>query len=229
MEEELSSSVIAESPPKDDGGFLRYWLDHYRRLLTSRAQWVGYASQSFFHNPYLAAMDMFFVHPGALHGVLSRIFANFWSVLGTTGIYSSGRDKLFKRLGLVRTDTFWGSVGAVLADTVYGFTLNLPAFIVNYGLSGCGWLPSILLGIKASAAVCWTSFISGALFDSFAALDSDDPAKHRRAPAWVQWLALNRFALETRKKLIWASLAASIAATVAIYCFAPGGLLNSKF
>jgi hypothetical protein len=147
-------------------------------------------------------------------------------VLGTTGIYSHGRDKLFKRLGLVRTDTFWGSVGAILADTIYGFSLNLPAFIANYGLSGCGWGPSVLLGIKASGAACWTSFISGALFDSFAALDSDDPAKRRRAPAWVQWAVIDRFALQTRKKLIWVALAASLAATAAIYCFAPGGLLN---
>ena len=165
----------------DGRGVLRRGFDHYRRLLTSRKQWVGYASQSFFHNPYLAAADMFLVHPGAAHGALSRCFANVWSVLGTTGMYSHGRDRLFKRLGLVRTDTFWGSVGAILADTIYGFTLNLPAFIANYGLSGCGWGPSILLGVKASGAACWTSFISGALFDSFAALDSDDPAKRGRA------------------------------------------------
>ena len=77
-------------------------------------------------------------------------------------VYSHGRDKLFKRLGLVKTDTFWGSVGAILADTIYGFTLNLPGAVANYGLSGCGW-PSMLLGIKASGAACWTSFIAGAL------------------------------------------------------------------
>src|SRR5580692_2678512 len=94
---------------------------HYGRLLQSREQWVGFASQSFFHNPYLAAADMFFVHPGAAHGALSRCYANVWAALGATGMYSHGRDKLFKRLGLVRTDTFWGSVGAVLADTIYGF------------------------------------------------------------------------------------------------------------
>lgn len=228
MEEELSPSDLVETPSKGGGGVLRQWLEHYLRLLTSRKQWVGFASQSFFHNPYLAAADMFFVHPGAAHGALSRCFANAWSMLGATGCYSHGRDKLFKRLGLVKTDTFWGSMGAILADTIYGFTLSLPGCIANYGLSGCGW-PSILLGVKASGAACWTSFIAGALFDSFAALDSDDPAKRARAPAWVQRAVLDRFALKTRKKLIWAALAASLAATAAIYCFAPGGLLNSNY
>ena len=228
MEEELSPSDLVASPSKAGSGALRQWFDHYCRLLTSRKQWVGFASQSFFHNPYLAAADMFFIHPGAAHGALSRVFANMWSVLGATGMYSHGRDKIFKRLGLVKTDTFWGSMGAILADTVYGFTLNLPGCIVNYGLSGCGWGRSIILGTMASAAACWTSFISGALFDSFAAMDSDDPAKRNRAPAWVQRMVIDRFELKTRKKLIWLALAASIAATAAIYCFAPGGLLNNR-
>jgi hypothetical protein len=200
--------------------------DHYRRLLRSRQQWVGFASQSFFHNPYLAAMDMFFVHPGALHGALSRCFANGWAALGTCGFYSHGRDKLFKKLGLLRTDTVKGCIAAILVDTTYGFLLNVPAFVTNYALAGCGLLPSIILGIKASGAACWTSFISGALFDSFAALDSDDPQKRSRAPAWVRWLVIDRFELKTRKKLIWVALAASVLLTAAIYSFAPGGLMR---
>jgi hypothetical protein len=200
--------------------------DHYRRLLRSRQQWVGFASQSFFHNPYLAAMDMFFVHPGALHGALSRCFANGWAALGTCGFYSHGRDKLFKKLGLLRTDTFKGCIAAILVDTTYGFLLNVPAFVTNYALAGCGLLPSVILGIKASGAACWTSFISGALFDSFAALDSDDAQKRSRAPAWVRWLVIDRFELKTRKKLIWIALAASVLLTAAIYSFAPGGLMR---
>lgn len=201
-------------------------LNHYRRLLRSRQQWVGFASQSFFHNPYMAAADMFFVHPGAAHGALSRCFANGWAALGTCGIYSGGRDRLFKKLGIHRTDTIGGCIAAVLADTGYGFILNVPGSILNYKLSGVGWIPSVLMGFKASGAACWTSFISGALFDSFAALDSDDPQKRARAPAWVRWAVIDRFELKTRKKLIWLSLAASVAATAAIYCFAPGGLLR---
>jgi hypothetical protein len=199
---------------------------HYRRLLRSREQWVGFASQSFFHNPYMAAVDMFFVHPGAGHGAVSRLLANGWGVLGTCGIYSNGRDELFKKLGIVRTDSLKGFVAAVLADTVCGFVLNLPGSILNYKLSGCGWTPSFIMGLQASAAGCWTSSISGALFDSFAALDSDDPRKRGRAPPWLRWTVIDRFELRTRKKLIWLSLAASLAGTVAIYGFAPGGLLR---
>jgi hypothetical protein len=115
---------------------------------------------------------------------------------------------------------------AVLADTVYGFILNLPGFVVNYVLSGCGLVPSLLMGFKACAAVCWTSSVSGGLFDSFGALDSDDPQKKARAPAWVRWLVIDRFELGVRKKLIWICLALSVLATAAIYSFAPGGLLR---
>ena len=211
---------------KNCRGTLSRLLDHYRRLLRSRQQWVGFASQSFFHNPYLAAVDMFFVHPGALHGALSRCFANVWGALGTCGIYSNGRDKLFKKLGLLRTDTFKGCIAAIMVDTVYGFLLSLPGFCLNYKLAGVAVVPSVVMGLKASGAACWTSFISGALFDSFAALDSDDPRKRSRAPAWVRWLVIDRFELKTRKKLIWIALAASVLVTAAIYSFAPGGLLR---
>ena len=224
--EVLSLTDSFERLSKNCRGTLSRLLDHYRRLLRSRQQWVGFASQSFFHNPYLAAVDMFVVHPGALHGALSRCFANGWGALGTCGIYSNGRDKLFKRLGLLRTDTFKGCIAAIMVDTTYGFLLNVPSFVTNYKLAGCGWLPSVIMGIKASGAACWTSFISGALFDSFAALDSDDPQKRSRAPAWVRWLVIDRFELKTRKKLIWIGLAASVLVTAAIYSFAPGGLLR---
>ena len=168
---------------------------------------------------------MFIVQPGAVHGAASRCWATFWSVLGTTGIYSNGRDVLFKRLGLLAPGSFKLCVAAILADTTYGFILNLPGFVLNYGLSGCGWA-SIILGVKACAAACWTSSISGGLFDTFGALDSDDPQKKNRVPVVIRWLVIDRFGLDTRKRFIWICLAASIAATVAIYCFAPGGILR---
>jgi hypothetical protein len=202
----------------------RLW-SYYGSLLRSRQQWVGVASQSFFFNPYLAAMDMLIVHPGAVHGAISRCWALFWSALGTTGLYSNGRDELFKRLGLLAPSSSKHFLTAIVADTAYGFILNLPGFVINYALSGCG-SASILLGIKACAAVCWTSSISGGLFDTFNALDSDDPQKKSRVPIVVRWLVIDRFGLETRKKFIWACLTASLAATVAIYCFAPGGILR---
>jgi hypothetical protein len=200
------------------------WL-HYTTLLRSRQQWVGVASQSFFFNPYLAAVEMFIVHPGAAHGAISRCWATFWSAIGTTGLYSHGRDELFRRLGLLTPTTYKHCFTAILADTTYGFILNLPGFIINYALSGCG-PGSVLLGVKACAAACWTSSISGGLFDTFAALDSDDPQKKNRVPIVVRWLVIDRFRLATRKKFIWACLAASTIATIAIYGFAPGGLLR---
>jgi hypothetical protein len=211
---------------KDSRGLFSRLFDHYRRLVTSRQQWVGFASQSFFHNPYLAMSDMFFVHPGAAHGALSRCFANGWAMLGTCGLYSNGRDEIFRKLGLLAPNSVMSCSGAIVADTAYGFILNLPGFILNYALSGCGIVPSIFLGTKASALACWTSCISGGLFDSFNALDSDDPRKKARAPAWVRWLVINRLELKTRKKLIWLCLAASVIATAAIYCYAPSGLLR---
>jgi hypothetical protein len=203
------------------------WLaEHYGRLVRSREQWVGFAGQSLFFNPYLAAADMFFVHPGALHGVVSRCFANLWAALGTCGIYSSGRDEVFRKLGLLAPKSVPAVIAACLTDTAYGFILNLPGFVLNYKLSGCEWLSAVVLGVKAAGAASWTSSISGALFDTFRALDSDDPRHKARAPGWVRWLVIERFELRTRKKLIWASLAGSMAATAAIYCFAPGGLLR---
>jgi hypothetical protein len=203
------------------------WLGaHYGRLLRSRQQWVGFAGQSLFFNPYLAAADMFFVHPGAIHGVVSRCLANFWAALGTCGIYSCGRDEIFRKLGLLAPKSSAAVAAACLTDTAYGFILNLPGFVLNYKLSGCEWLSAVVLGIKAAAAASWTSSISGALFDTFRALDSDDPRHKARAPAWVRWAIIDRFELSTRKVLIWLSLACSIAATAAVYCFAPGGLLR---
>jgi hypothetical protein len=202
----------------------RFWF-HYSTLLRSREQWVGLASQSFFFNPYLAAVDMFIVHPGAVHGAVSRCWATFWSAVGTTGIYSNGRDELFRRLGLL-APTSWGRcLAAILADTAYGFILNLPGFVANYALSGCGSI-SLMLGVTACAAACWTSSISGGLFDTFNALDSDDPQKRNRVPIVIRWLVIDRFALATRKKLIWVCLALSVVVTVAIYGFAPGGILR---
>jgi hypothetical protein len=215
------------------GSAANYWrgkasrlAEYYGRLLRSREQWVGFAGQSFFFNPYLAAADMFFVHPGALHGLVSRCLANCWAALGTCGIYSSGRDEVFKKLGLLAPNSVLAVLAACLADTAYGFILNFPGFVLNYKLSGCEWLSSVVLGAKASGATCWTSSISGALFDAFRALDSDEPKHKARAPAWVRWAVIDRLELRTRKKLIWASLAISVAATAAIYCFAPGGLLR---
>jgi hypothetical protein len=201
-------------------------LNHYGRLLRSREQWVGFASQSFFHNPYLAASDMFFVHPGAAHGAVSRCVANGWAALGTCGVYSNGRDKIFKMLGLMGPNSIKGCIAAIVADTAYGFVLNLPGFILNYGLSGCGWMPSVIMGVKASAAVCWSSSISGGLFDTFNAFDSDDPGRKARVPVLIRWLVIDPFELKTRKRLIWVCFVASVVATVAIYCFAPGGLLR---
>jgi hypothetical protein len=198
--------------------------EHYGRLLRSRQQWVGFAGQSFFFNPYLAAADMFFVHPGAAHGAISRCWANGWAALGTCGIYSNGRDEIFKKLGLLAPNSVPACLAAVLTDTAYGFVLNLPGFVLNYKLSGCAMMPAVVMGFKASAWACWTSSISGGLFDTFNALDSDDAQKKARAPAWVRWAVIDRFKLKTRKKFIWACLAASAVATAAIYSFSPGGL-----
>src|SRR5215475_12469637 len=109
-------------------------VQYYGGLLRSREQWVGFAGQSLFFNPYLAAADMFFVHPGALHGLVSRCFANLWGALGTCGIYSSGRDEVFKKLGLLAPNSVLAVAAACLTDTAYGFVLNLPGFVLNYKL-----------------------------------------------------------------------------------------------
>lgn len=211
---------------KKGRGTLSRLAEHYYQLLRSRVQWVGFAGQSFFFNPYLAAVDMFLVHPGAAHGAVSRCFANFWAAIGTCGIYSKGRDKFFKRLGLLAPNSAGACTAAVVADTAYGFLLNLPGFMLNYFLSGCGLWSAIFLGFKAAALASWTSSISGGLFDSFNALDSDDAGVKARAPGWVRWLVIDRFELPARKKLIWAALIFSVITTAAIYSFGPGGLLR---
>lgn len=222
----VSLNPECERLPKSGRGLFARLFEHYHKLLASREQWVGFASQSFFHNPYLAAMDMFFVHPGAMHGLFSRCWANGWAMLGTTGLYSQGRDRIFKRLGLMAPNCAFTCTAAVLADTVYGFVMNVPGFILNYKLGGCPTGASIVMGCKACASVCWSSTISGGLFDSFRALDSDDAGKKARVPAWIRWLVIDRFELKFRKKLIWICLAASVLATAAIYSFGPGGLLR---
>ncbi len=222
----VSLSAECGRLPKSSRGRLSRLAGHYRKLLTSREQWVGYASQSFFHNPYLAAVDMYFVHPGAAHGLASRCWANAWAALGTTGMYSIGRDRIFKRLGLMAPNCVMSCTAAILADTAYGFVMNLPGFILNYKLGGCALLPSVVMGCKACASVCWSSTVSGGLFDTFRALDSDDPATKARVPAWIRWLVIDRFELKIRRRLIWVCLAASILATAALYSFAPGGLLR---
>jgi hypothetical protein len=224
----LSAEAQAQPLPKSSGGLLPRLAAHYTTILRSRLQWVGFAGQSLFFNPFLAAADMFFVHPGAAHGAMSRVFANGWAALGTCGIYSTGRDEIFCKLGLLEPKTPLACAAAMAADTAYGFALNLPGFIVNYIFSGCAIWPSVFLGFKAAAFASWTSSISGGLFDTFGALDSDDPQKKARAPSWVRWLVIDRFALNTRRKLIWISLAASVLASAAIYCYAPHGLLRRQ-
>ena len=220
-----SSPLYADKSVRD-----RLWrlAAGYKRIASSRTQWVGFAGQSLFFNPFLAGVDMFFVHPGAAHGAISRVFANAWAAVGTCGIYSNGRDAIFRRLGIMGSKTIAGGFVTILADTGYGFAMNLPGFMVNYFLSGCGFLPSILLGFKASAAACWTSSIAGGLFDTFAALDSDEPEKRARVPILIRWAVIDKFELDTRRKLIWLSLAFSIAVTIVIYSFAPGGLLRAR-
>jgi hypothetical protein len=128
--------------------------------------------------------------------------------------------------GLLAPNSIAAYCAAMLTDTAYGFLLNVPGFILNYALSGCGLLPSAIMGIKASAAVCWTSSISGGLFDTFHALDSDEPHRKARAPILARWALIDRFDLAVRKKIIWFGLVSSVVATAAIYCFAPGGLLR---
>ncbi len=166
---------------------------------------------------------MFFVHPGAAHGAISRCLANGWAALGTCGLYSNGRNEIFRALGLLAPNSIPTYCAAMLTDTAYGFLLNVPGFMLNYALSGCGLLPSVIMGIKASAAVCWTSSISGGLFDTFHALDSGAPHRKARVPILARWIVVDRFELRVRKKIIWICLVSSIAATAAIYCFAPGG------
>jgi hypothetical protein len=198
---------------------------HYAATVLSRQHWVNYASQSL-HNPYIAFGEMFFVHPGAARGALSRLIGNLFPALGTTSAYSGGRDTILRRLGIFDRDSVRKRLAVFCADVVYGFVLGFPGSVVNYKLSGGDWKSSITLGFWVSCWGCWTSPLTGALYDTFNALDSDDAKVQRRAPVWIQKTLINRVPLRIRKKLIWVFLALSLILTAAIYTFAPGGFLN---
>ncbi len=198
---------------------------HYAATILSRQHWVNYASQSL-HNPYIALGEMFFVHPGAARGALSRVIGNVFPALGTTSAYSSGRDTILKKLGIFDRDSIPKRLAVFFTDVAYGFVLGFPGSVVNYKLSGGDWKSSITLGFWVSCWGCWTSPVTGALYDTFNALDSDDPKITARAPVWIQKTLINRVALSLRKKLIWAFLAGSMILTAGIYTFAPGGFLN---
>ncbi|HUA36889.1 MAG TPA: hypothetical protein VMA35_00660 [Candidatus Sulfopaludibacter sp.] len=199
--------------------------NYYRGMFRSRQHWVNFASQSL-HNPYIALAEMFFVHPGAGRAAISRLFANAWSAIGTTSAYSGGRDWILKKIGVFDRDSIPGRVAVFFTDLAYGFVLNLPGTVINYKLSGLGCKSSVVLGIQTSLWGCLLSPVAGGLYDSFNALDSDDPRVKTRAPGWVQWMLINRIPLKVRRKLIWLLLAGSLASTAAIYSFAPGGLLR---
>jgi hypothetical protein len=203
---------------------LRLW-NYYKGMLCSRQHWVNFASQSL-HNPYIALAEMFFVHPGAGRGAISRLLANFWSAFGTTSVYSDGRDKILKMIGVYHRETIPGRIAVFFTDLAYGFALNLPGTVINYKISGLSFKSAILLGIQTSLWGCLLSPVAGGLYDSFNALDSDDPKVIMRAPGWVQWMLINRVPLRIRKKLIWILLAASFLSTAAVYSFAPHGLLR---
>lgn len=205
-------------------GLARLW-GHYARTLFSRQHWVNYASQAL-HNPYIALGEMFFVHPGAARGALSRLIGNVFPALGTTSAYSTGRDTVLKKLGIFDRDSIPKRLAVFFADVAYGFVLGFPGSVANYKLSGADWMSSLTLGFWVSCWGCWTSPLTGALYDTFNALDSDDPKVIARAPVWIQHTVINRVALSARKKLIWASLAGSVLLTAGIYSFAPGGFLN---
>jgi hypothetical protein len=111
-------------------------------------------------------------------------------------------------------------------DIVYGIIFSSPGTILNYKLCGLNWQSAILCGVQTSLWGSLLSPVAGGLYDTFNALDSDDPKVKARAPHWVQWVLIGRIQLETRKKLIWILLAASMIATAIIYSFAPGGLLR---
>jgi len=211
-------------PGKCRVGLLQLW-NYYKGMLCSRQHWVNFASQSL-HNPYIALAEMFFVHPGAGRATISRLLANIWSAIGTTSVYSEGRDRILKKIGIFDRDSIPGRVAVFCTDLAYGFVLNLPGTVINYKLSGLGCKSAVVLGIQTSLWGCLLSPVAGGLYDSFNALDSDDPKVKTRAPGWVQWMLLNRVQLKTRKKLIWLLLAGSLASTAAIYSFAPGGLLR---
>ena len=201
------------------------WWNYYTGMLRSRQHWVNFASQSL-HNPYIALAEMFLVHPGAGRGAISRRLANAWSALGTTSAYSEGRDRILKAIGIFDRDSIPGRLAIFFTDLAYGFVLYLPGTFINYELSGLGYKSSVILGMQTSLWGCLLSPVAGGLYDSFNALDSDDPKVQTRAPRWVQRVLINRVQLKIRKKLIWLLLAGSLASTAAVYSFAPGGLLR---
>ncbi|MGO8836852.1 MAG: hypothetical protein ACLQAH_01435 [Limisphaerales bacterium] len=194
-------------------------------MLRSRRHWVNFAGQSL-HNPYIALAEMYFVHPGAGCGAVSRLLANAWSAIGTSSTYSDGRDLILKTIGIYDRGSIPGCLAVFFTDIAYGFVLSLPGTVINYKLSGLSWKTAVVLGIQTSLWGCVLSPVAGGLFDTFNALDSDDPKVKARAPHWIQWALINRVQLKARKKLIWILLAGSTAATAAIYSFAPGGLLR---
>jgi hypothetical protein len=204
----------------------RFWR-YYLSTVLSRQHWVNYASQSL-HNPYIALGEMFFVHPGAARGALSRLIGNVFPALGTTSAYSGGRDTILKKFGIFDRDSIPKRLAVFFADVAYGFVLGFPGSVANYKLSGADWKSSLTLGFWVSCWGCWASPVTGALYDTFNALDTDDPKVIARAPVWIQKTLLNRIPLRTRKKLIWVFLAASVLLTAAIYTFAPGGFLNHR-
>jgi hypothetical protein len=203
------------------------FFGYYANTILSRQHWVNYASQSL-HNPYIAFGEMFFVHPGAARGALSRLIGNIFPALGTTSAYSSGRDTILKKFGIFDRDSIPKRLAVFGADVAYGFVLGFPGSVANYKLSGADWHSSLTLGFWVSCWGCWASPLTGALYDTFNALDSDDPKVKARAPVWLQKTLINRVQLPTRQKLIWAFLAGSVILTAGIYSFAPGGFLNRR-
>ena len=194
-------------------------------MLRSRQHWVNFASQSL-HNPYIALAEMFLVHPGAGRGAISRLLANVWSAIGTSSAYSGGRDRILKRIGIFDRDSIKGRLAVFFTDIAFGFVLNLPGTVINYKLSGLGWKLAVVLGTQTSLWGSLLSPVAGGLYDTFNALNSDDPKVKARAPRWVQWVLINRTPLKVRRKLIWLLLAGSLTSTAAVYSFAPGGLLR---
>jgi hypothetical protein len=194
-------------------------------VLRSRQHWVNFASQSLF-NPYIAFAEMFFVHPGAGRAATSRLLSILWSAIGNTTVYSGGRDRILKRIGIFDRESIPRSVAVVFTDIVYGFVFSSPGTILNYKLCGLNWTSAILLGVQTTLWGSLLSPVAGGLYDTFNALDSDDPKVKARAPNWVQWVLIDRVQLNVRRKLIWILLLGSMIITAAIYSFAPGGLFR---
>jgi hypothetical protein len=205
-------------------GLSQFW-NRSAEVLRSRQHWVNYASQSLY-NPYIAFAEMYFVHPGAGRAVLSRLLANAWSAIGTTSAYSGGRDRILKAIGIFDRDSILRGMAVFFTDIAYGFVLNSPGTVLNYRLSGWNWKSAMIMGVQTTLWGSLLSPISGGLYDTFNALDSDDSKIKARAPHWVRWVLINRVPLPMRRKLIWILLTGSLAATTAIYSFAPGGFLR---